>query len=143
MWVNVLEVGLFVLVGLVLLAPILRDAVRKARNGPAAPRDEVRRRWAGRIGGTLFAVAVMNFLAFSVHTQSLGGSAGNGRRADGHYFVGSHGRYTEVTEPQWRTVRTHEVTVFVTHALGLLVGAPLLVYWQRRSDRQTPAEVTA
>jgi hypothetical protein len=154
MLVSVLEVALVAVVGLCLLAPWLRGAVRRVwpttadaagageRGRPAAAGDAVRRRWAGRIGGILFAIAIMNFLAFSVHTRSLGGSAGNGKRVDGRYYVGAHGRYTEVTERQWREARAHEVAVFVTHPLGLQVGGPLLFYSQRRRG-QAEAEPSA
>jgi hypothetical protein len=104
----------------------------------AAEGDEIRRRWAGWIGGTLFAIAIMNFLAYSVHTGELGGSAD--KRVEGQYYVSSHGRYTEVTEQQWRAVRAHGMTVFVTHALGLLVGGTLLAYSQHWWGKQKQAE---
>jgi hypothetical protein len=175
MLVRVLEVGLFALIGLVLLAPFLRRAGRKVWPAPVAlsgageakrstaEHDEVRRRWAGRLGGVLFVIAIINFLAFSLHTGSLGGSAftgqrvvgwnsvsaggqqyteGNGPapvRAEGRYYVSSHGRYTQVTEQQWRAVRAHEITVYVTHPLCLLVGGALLAYSQRWWGRQRQA----
>src|SRR4051812_15235994 len=102
MLVSILEVALVAMIALCLLAPQLRGAARRVWTalagapGPrhaapatggggrsAAERDEVRRRWAGRIGGALGAVAIANFLAFSVHTRNLGGSADSGRRAEG------------------------------------------------------------
>jgi len=176
MWVRALEVVLVAGIGLALLIPLLRGAIRKARPAPADPtdegagvrsaaeRDEARRRWAGRIGGTLLAVAVGNFLAYSVHTDSIGGSAdrrtvvegrysvsahgqeytdGNGPapvRAEGRYYVSVRRRFTEVTERQWRAVRAHEVAVLITHPLGVLVGGALLVYSQRGRGKQGPAE---
>lgn len=179
MLVRALEVLLVAGIGLALLVPILRGAIRKARAVPAEPTgagvgersaaqcDEARRRWAGRIGAALFALALVNFLAYSVHTGSLGGSAYNGERvagwrsvsaggqqytegngpapvrAGGRYYVSAHGRYTEVTEQQWRSVRAHEVTVYITHPLGLLVGGALLVYSQRLWGKQRPAEPPA
>ena len=155
MLVSALEVGLFALIALALLAPLLRGAVRKvwpasvdaaaagAGDRSAAGRDELRRRWAGGIGGALFAVAIMNFLAFSVHTSYLGGSAIRGKRVEGRYYVSNHGRYTEVTEQQWRAVRAHEITVYVTHPLGLIVGGALLAYAQRRRGRPEAEPVAA
>jgi hypothetical protein len=105
-----------------------------AREGdrPVAEGGEVRRRWAGRIGGALFLIAIMNFLAYSAHTRNLGGSADSSKGVEGRYFVSAHGRYTEVTEDQWRAVRAHELVMYVTHALGLLVGGALLAYSERR-----------
>jgi hypothetical protein len=181
MFVSMFEVAVFAVVGLVLLAPLLRGALLRARPatagapgtkraeqgaapgiGPlsvsrrqqpanaagagedgrsAAGGDEARRRWAGRVGGALFAIAIMNFLAFSVHTRNLGGNAD--KRDEGRYYVAAHGRYTEVTEQQWRAVRAHEVAVFVTHPLGLLVGAPLLAYSQHRGGQAKAEPVGA
>jgi hypothetical protein len=146
MWVTILEVALFALIAVVLLAPWVPRALRRARPraadtdqqavassenvSSAAGPDEPRRRWAGRIGGTLFALAIANFLAYSVHTRNLGGSADSYQRDEGRYFVSSHGKHTEVTEEQWRAVRTHEIAIYITHALGLLVGVPLIAYNQ-------------
>lgn len=150
MLVNVLEVALFAMIGLALLVPVLRSAVRKMRPNSAGAagaghggcsaegRDELRRWWAGWIGGVLFAVAIMNFLAFSVHTSHLGGSADSSRRVKGRYYVSAHGKYTEVTEPQWRAVHAHEITVYVTHPVGLIVGGALLVYAQRHRGKAKP-----
>lgn len=159
-----LEVALIALVAGCLLVPLVWGAARRVRNGWPPVGDDLRRRWAGRIGGTLFALAVVNFLAYSVHAGELGGSAyrgepvagwrsvsadgqeyteGNGPapvRADGRYYVAAHGRYTKVTERQWRAVRAHEVSVYITHPLGLLVGGALLAYSQRWWGRQPPAE---
>ncbi len=95
----------------------------------------MRRRWARWIGGVVFAIAVINFLAFFVHCMTLGGSAGNGKRVEGWYFVGEHGRYTEVSEQQWRIIRVHEISLFVTHPVGIVVGGGLLMY--ARFARQT------
>jgi hypothetical protein len=177
MLVRVLEVGLVAVIGLALLAPLLRAVVRKLWPTPgyadragmsdlAEKRGESRRRWAGWIGGILFVIAIINGLAYSVHTSFLGGSAysgervaggnsvsggqeytaGNGPapvRAEGRYYVSSHGRYTRVTEQQWRAVRMHELALYITHALGFLVGFPLLTYSQGCRARQKPAETGA
>jgi ABC-type Fe3+ transport system permease subunit len=146
MWVTIFEVALFALIAVVLLAPWVPRVLRRrwpraadtdqpspASNesvSSAAGPDAGRRRWAGRIGGVLFALAIANFLAYSVHTQNLGGGADSYKPEEGRYFVSSHGKYTEVTEEQWRTVRTHGIATYVTHAIGLLVGVPLIAYNQ-------------
>jgi hypothetical protein len=179
MLASVLEVGLVAVIGLALLAPLLRAAVRRlwptlgdadgaGKSGLAEERGDSRRRWAGWIGGSLFAIAIMNGLAFAVHTNSLGGSAdsskhvegryhvsahgweyteGNGPppiRAEGRYYVSSHGRYTQVTEQQWRAVRAHEVALYITHALFFLLGFPLVAYsqgWWGRQQQAKPGAV--
>jgi hypothetical protein len=129
MWTGVLEVAVVAVVAAVVIAPLLSGALRRARS--TAGGDEGRRRWAGWVGGVLFAVAIANFLAYSVHTQNLGGSADAARSVEGRYVVSSHGKFTEVTEDQWGTVRAHEAAVFVTHPLALLVGVPLVLYARR------------
>lgn len=176
MMVRAFEVGLVALIGLALLVSVLRDVVRQAWSAAAdaeagrltaAERDELRRRRAGWIGGTLFAVAIVNGLAYQVHSAKLGGSAdsrthvegryhvsaggqeyteGNGPapiRAEGRYYVSSHNRYTQVTEQQWRAVRTHQFALYVTHGLMFLVSFPLLAYsqgWWARGARGTRNE---
>jgi len=145
MWVTILEVALVALIAVVLLVHwprVLRRPWPRAADtdqptpptnesvSPDAGPDAARRRWAGRFGGVLFAVAIANFLAYSVHTRNLGGSADSYKRDEGRYFVSSHGKYTEVTEEQWWAVRAHEIAMYVTHALGLLVGVPLIAYYQ-------------
>src|SRR5262245_29466104 len=116
---TILEVALVVLIGVVLLAPSVRAALRPARpqeRAQDAPGREQsgRGRWARRIGATLLAVAIANFLAYTVHTRNLGGSADSHEQDEGRYFVSSHGRYTEVTEEQWRRMRMHGIAVYVT-----------------------------
>ena len=155
MRVSVLEVAVFALIAICLLAPWVRGALWHSQSRAApdaagagegslpAERDAVRQRWAGRIGAALFTIAVMNFLAFSMHTGALGGSAANGKRIDGHYYVGAHGQYTEVTEPQWRAVWAHQVAMFVTHSLGLIVGGALLAYSQRWWGQQQQTKPVA
>ncbi|MDY3558531.1 hypothetical protein R5W23_005651 [Gemmata sp. JC673] len=99
------------------------------------------RLWAGRIGGTLVTITLVNFAAFLVHTSKIGGSTANGKRVEGRYYVGEHGRYTEVTERRWQAMRAHEVSVFMTHTLGALLGGALLTYAGRGGRQpQTPAE---
>ena len=88
----------------------------------------MRRRWAERIGQILFAGAMVNFLAFIVHCMAIGGSANHGKRVAGQYYVGDHGRYTEVTAWQWQAMRVHEVSVLVTFSLAIFAAGPLLAY---------------
>jgi hypothetical protein len=42
-------------------------------------------------------IAVVNFVAYVVASQLIGGAAWNGKEVDGRYFLGSHGQLTEVS----------------------------------------------
>ena len=90
------------------------------------------RRWAGRVGGALFAVAMVNFIAFFVLSLAWGGDALSGKVADGRYYLGHKGRYVEVSEARWRASRAHALSVIVTHPLGVIVGGLLLNYARGR-----------
>jgi hypothetical protein len=92
------------------------------------------RRWAGRIGGALGVVGLVNFIAFFVLSLAWGGDALSGKVVDGRYYLGHKGRYVEVSEARWRASRAHAISVFVTHPLAIL-GAGLLANQARRSRR--------
>ena len=74
------------------------------------------------ICGILFGVAVINFVAFFIIAILLGGDAINGMIKDGHYYLASHGRYTEVTEGVFNYSRHHAYSVFVTHPVGMVAA---------------------
>jgi len=73
----------------------------------------------------------LNFIWFLGESAALGGDALSGYSADGHYFVGSHGTFTEVARDTWEWSRAHGISVFVTHPLALLGMA--YVFWRVRS----------
>jgi hypothetical protein len=89
------------------------------------------RRWAGRIGGALFALAAVNFTAFAVLSMAWGGDAINGKSVDGRYYLGHKGRYVEVSEARWRASRAHAISVLVTHPLAIFGGGLLLNHARR------------
>lgn len=64
-------------------------------------------------------LALLNFFAFAVGSESLGGDALNGYIQNAHYFVCAHGSCTEVTEKIW--------TYSYWHALSSMYGI-LLVF---------------
>lgn len=70
-----------------------------------------------------FAQAPINLLAFVAVTHQLGGDAINGRVVNGHYFLGSHGRLTEVSASVFAYSQWHAMSLFLTFPLGLLAGA--------------------
>lgn len=71
---------------------------------------------------TLFFLAVINFVAFCAMTVVLGGDALNGTSVDGHYFLNSHGKYTEVSRGVFEYSYAHAVSLLVTHPLGLVAA---------------------
>ena len=71
-------------------------------------------------------VGFVNFFAFFVISTRLGGDALNGYERDGHYYVSSQGRATEVSEIQWRLSRLHAISIWITHPLAMAAMAYLL-----------------
>jgi hypothetical protein len=64
---------------------------------------------------------------FWFYTESVNvGDALNGYQRAGHFFLASHGTYTEVSQAAWEWSRIHAISVFVTHPLALAGGAYLL-----------------
>jgi hypothetical protein len=62
-------------------------------------------------------LAFVNFFSFIFIDLYLGGDALNGYARDGHYFLCSHGRYTEVGRAVWTYSYWHAISVFITHGL--------------------------
>ena len=56
----------------------------------------------------------------------LGGDAINGYIRDGHYFLGSHGSYTEVSSSVWTYSYYHSISTSVTHLLVFALAALFL-----------------
>ena len=56
-------------------------------------------------------IAILNFVAFVLASLYLGGDASNGKVIDGHFFLGSHGHYTEVNAAIFRYSELHASTV--------------------------------
>ena len=79
-------------------------------------------RTRSRVWGALFFLGVLNFFVFFVESLRLGGDALNGYRQDGHWFLGAHGQYREVTEYVWNWSRFHAMSLFVTHPLAILAA---------------------
>ena len=75
----------------------------------------------------LVVIAVANFLAAFFGAVMLGGDALNGRIENGHYFVGNHGKLTEVSRNEWWFSAFHSASIFVTHPLGMAAMALLVV----------------
>ncbi len=71
-------------------------------------------------------LAFVNFFTFIFIDLYLGGDALNGYARDGHYFLCSHGRYTEVSRDVWTYSYWHAISIYVTHGLVFVSGAIFL-----------------
>jgi hypothetical protein len=79
----------------------------------------------------LFIAAMLNFLVFWLLALHLGGDALNGKAEAGHYFLMSHGDYTEVSEEVFNYSRWHAYSLWVTHPLGAMAA----VFYYKLSSR--------
>jgi hypothetical protein len=62
---------------------------------------------------------VANFFWTLSLSAQYGGGALNGFVRDGHYYLGQHGAYIQVSQATWELIRLHE--------LGIWLGAPLVI----------------
>jgi hypothetical protein len=74
----------------------------------------------GVVAALTVALAAYGFIVYVDEAQRLGGDALSGYAQEGHYYVGNHGRYTEVTPEQWELSRAHGIRMFVMQPLALL-----------------------
>ncbi len=72
------------------------------------------------------AIAIVNFAAFIIINICIGGDAINGHVTDGHYYLGSHGRYTEVSRAVWTYSYYHTVSMWITHLSVFILAAIFL-----------------
>jgi len=84
-----------------------------------------------RICNVIIAVGLLNFASFAVSCAILGGDAVSGKIVGGRYYLGSHGRLTEVTREKFRYSQAHAISVFITYPLAILVG--IFVYRKHRT----------
>ena len=98
--------------------------------------QESRSRRSERTALAIFVFALVNFAAFCSIAVALGGDALNGHQSYGRYFLASHGRLTEVSRAVFRYSQVHSISVFITHAAGILAA----VYFNatRRRSSSTP-----
>jgi hypothetical protein len=91
-----------------------------------------------RLAYSLIFVAWLNGCSFFIHESVLGGSATNGKIENGHYYVGSHGRYTEVSRSTWQFSRWHEYSAILSTFVFLLLGIFLAVEKPREKHHSLP-----
>jgi hypothetical protein len=77
----------------------------------------------------ILLIAMLNFFAFWYGALILGGDAFNGKEDGGRFFIGEHGKYTEVTEGGYKISRFHVLSLWVTHPLGMVAG--LILLWRK------------
>lgn len=84
------------------------------------------RRWLPWLAAAVIVLGFANVLVFVSVSAALGGDALNGRVTDGHYYVASHGTYTEVSQAAWTASRIHAVVTMLSWPLVVLSMAFLL-----------------
>ncbi len=91
-----------------------------------------RRRGLHTLALVAFVIAVVNFVAFIVAGELIGGFTVHGGVADGQYYVArtAGGARTVVPEATFRYLQLHQLSMFMTHALA--IGLGWWVYRKRR-----------
>ena len=80
-----------------------------------------------RICVIVFTLGLVYFELFFIGASYLGGDAINAKIVDGHYFLMSHDRYTEVNAGISNYSKWHVYSTWVTHPLALAAG---FWYWR-------------
>jgi hypothetical protein len=81
--------------------------------------------------GAISILGIVNFFIFVPVAIALGGDALSGYVSNGHYFLGMHGHYTEVTRSVFNYSKIHAYSVIVSYPVALLVAVKL--GWHKRS----------
>jgi hypothetical protein len=77
---------------------------------------------------------MLNFFLYFIVAVSIGGDAVNGKTEGGKFYLGEHGRFTEVSQSVFEYSRYHTYSVWMTHPLAML-GAYLLVTDKKKKDK--------
>jgi hypothetical protein len=81
----------------------------------------------------LCVIAILNFASFWIIAVVSGGDALNGKAEGGHYFLMSHGRYTEVSKAFFDYSAIHATSVWITHPAVIFGGT--WFYLRRKATR--------
>jgi hypothetical protein len=102
------------------------------------PIRELLRLRRAQLGIAIFALCILNMVAFSIHSERLGGRALTGKIEGGRYYVGDHGHYTEVTGASYRNNRAHELACIASLPFGLVT---FILLWSaaRKPERRRSA----
>ena len=85
----------------------------------------------------LFWIAILNFGAFIIMTLVLGGDAINGTAANGHYYLMSHGKYTEVGRGLFEYSIVHALSQIVTMPVAAVVLIRARLRWSNPPTSET------
>ena len=72
-------------------------------------------------------VAVVNFALLAFGAFLLGGDAFSGYAKGGHYFLGSAGKFVEVSRSVWMYSYFHMISNFVTFGVEVITKAVTVV----------------
>jgi len=94
-----------------------------------------------RLGLAIVFLGLINFAAFGIDSLLLGGDAVHGKVENERYYVGNHGKYTEVPKIAWHYSAAHAASISATGTLTMLGGLVLLWCQQlaRYSTRVSPS----
>lgn len=70
----------------------------------------------------LALVLFLNVTLFLIVAMAIGGSALNGKIEYGHYYLGEHGRFTEVSVTTYRYSEYHEFLFFVSFPVLMVLA---------------------
>lgn len=87
---------------------------------------------------SLVAIGILNFACYVAISLALGGDAVNGKIENGHFYLGEHGHFTEVSSSVYGYSRIHTHSVWITHPLAF-VGGFLLYREEQKSKRKSAA----
>ena len=100
--------------------------------------DQLRPYWSSpkvkRWEKAISLIAIINFVAFIIIAQIIGGDALNGKIIIGHYFLWNKGRLTEVPEWEFRYSQIHAISMFCTHILAFVVWLNTRERLKRETD---------
>lgn len=80
------------------------------------------------------ASCLLNFVIFCIVGIAIGGDALSGKVVGTHFYLGNHGRFTEVSEAIYTYSLWHARSLLLTHPLLFLTGA--LALRQQRAMKQ-------
>ncbi len=86
--------------------------------------------------GLFSIIAILNFLLFMVITQNQGGSALNGKVENGHYYLGEHGHYTEVSQAVYLLNQAYEIITLAAFGVTFLIGVIYSLFQKFRGRDQ-------
>jgi hypothetical protein len=75
---------------------------------------------------TLYAAVFLNLCAFLIVAVCLRGDAAGGKIENGHYYLGDHGKYSEVSQHVFEYSRLHGRITGYSFAAAFVLG--LLAY---------------